>query len=105
MNRKCKNNLFLFGFVLMIIQGCAYSGNIGEPGYMDVDLDPRAVIDENDKSQDERALEETADLPDTRYERAYIDQNTDDGVNLGPNSPGYIGPDGQYNMYPEIDPR
>ena len=45
------------------------------------------------------------DLPNTPYEKAWVDEHTGNDENLGPNSPGYLGPDGEYNMYPMTDPR
>ena len=45
------------------------------------------------------------DLPNTPYQEAWVDEHTGDGENLGPNSPGYLGPDGEYQTVPMIDPR
>lgn len=47
-----------------------------------------------------------ADTPydDSPYEKAYLDEHSGNDENLGPNSPGYIGPDGEFSMYPDSDP-
>jgi hypothetical protein len=45
------------------------------------------------------------DLPNTPYEEAWVDEHTGDDENLGPNSPGYLGVDGEYQTVPMIDPR
>ncbi|WP_428356967.1 hypothetical protein [Methyloprofundus sp.] len=42
--------------------------------------------------------------PDSRAAEAWRDEHTGNGENLGPNSPGYTGPDGQYSLYPDDDP-
>ncbi len=43
--------------------------------------------------------------PDASYNKAWVDENTGNDENLGPNSPGYLGPDGEYSLYPDSDPR
>ncbi len=35
---------------------------------------------------------------------AWRDEHTGNNENLGPNAPGYLGPDGEFSMYPDIDP-
>lgn len=47
-----------------------------------------------------------ADTPyqDSPYEKAYLDEHSGNDEDLGPNSPGYIGPDGEFSMYPDSDP-
>lgn len=42
--------------------------------------------------------------PDSRAARAWRDENTGEGENPGPNSPGYVGPDGEYSLYQDNDP-
>ena len=42
--------------------------------------------------------------PDSRAAEAWRDEHTGGGENLGPNSPGYTGPDGEYSLYPDNDP-
>ena len=44
-------------------------------------------------------------LADSPYEKAYLDEHSGNDENLGPNSPGYIGPDGEFSMYPDSDPQ
>ena len=49
---------------------------------------------------------EDPNLPgDSPYEKAYLDEHSGNDENLGPNSPGYIGPDGEFSMYPDSDPQ
>ena len=43
--------------------------------------------------------------PDSPAARAWEDEHTGDDENLGPNSPGYTGPDGEFSMYPDSDPQ
>ena len=49
-------------------------------------------------------LQPTVDLPDTppdiTYDKTFIDDRSRDELNLDPNSPGFIGPDGSYGIYP-----
>lgn len=41
---------------------------------------------------------------DSPYEKAYLDEHSGNDENLGPNAPGFIGPDGEFSMYPDSDP-
>ncbi len=41
--------------------------------------------------------------PDSPAGKAWLDEHTGNNENLGPNSPGYIGPEGEYSIYPEND--
>lgn len=49
--------------------------------------------------------EEAYSYPNSPYEEAWIDEHTDNDANLGPNSPGYLGPDGEYSVFPDSDPQ
>ena len=42
---------------------------------------------------------------DSPAAEAWRDENTGNDENLGPNSPGYLGPGGEYSPYPDADPR
>ncbi len=43
--------------------------------------------------------------PDSPAARAWEDEHTGDDENLGPNSPGYTGPNGEYSVFPDYDPQ
>ena len=49
-------------------------------------------------------IEEGYYNPDSPAAEAWRDEHTGDDENLGPNAPGYLGPDGEFSMYPDIDP-
>lgn len=53
---------------------------------------------------DEYMLAEDNLPPDSPYEKAWLDEHSGNDENLGPNSPGYIGPDGEFSIYPDSDP-
>jgi len=42
--------------------------------------------------------------PDSPEAAAWRDEQHGDDANLGPNAPGYLGPDGEYSLYPDSDP-
>ena len=50
-------------------------------------------------------VEEGYQNPDSPAAKAWRDEHTGDDENLGPNSPGYVGPDGEFSMYPDSDPQ
>ena len=41
---------------------------------------------------------------DSPAAEAWRDEHTGDNENLGPNAPGYLGSDGEFSIYPDIDP-
>lgn len=41
---------------------------------------------------------------DSPAAEAWRDKNTGNDENMGPNSPGYLGSDGEFSMYPDDDP-
>ena len=49
-------------------------------------------------------IEEGYYNPDSPAAEAWRDEHTGDDENLGPNAPGYLGPDGEFSVYPDIDP-
>ena len=49
-------------------------------------------------------IEEGYYNPDTPTAKAWRDEHTGDDENLGPNAPGYLGPDEEFSMSPDDDP-
>ena len=49
-------------------------------------------------------IEEGYYNPDSPAAEAWRDEHTGNDENLGPNAPGYLGPDGEFSVYPDIDP-
>ena len=42
--------------------------------------------------------------PGSREAEVMREERTGDYENMGPNAPGYLGPGGEYQVYPEMDP-
>lgn len=49
-------------------------------------------------------IEEDYYNPDSPAAEAWRDEHTGNNENLGPNAPGYLGSDGEFSIYPDIDP-
>jgi len=49
-------------------------------------------------------IEEGYLVPGSRGQEVYREESTGDYKDLGPNAPGYLGPGGEYQMYPDNDP-
>ena len=50
-------------------------------------------------------VEEGYLVPGSRADEVYREESTGDYKDLGPNAPGYLGPGGEYQVYPDNDPR
>ena len=50
-------------------------------------------------------VEEGYLAPGSRGDEVYREERTGDYKDLGPNAPGYLGPGGEYQVYPDNDPR
>ena len=50
-------------------------------------------------------VEEGYLVPGSRADEIYREERTGDYKDLGPNAPGYLGPGGEYQVYPDNDPR
>ena len=48
-------------------------------------------------------IEEGSFVSDSRQEEIWREERTGDHKNLGPNAPGYLGPGGEYQVYPDAD--
>ena len=49
-------------------------------------------------------IEEGYLVPGSRGDEVLREESTGDYKNLGPNAPGYLGPGGEYQVYPDNDP-
>ena len=50
-------------------------------------------------------IEEGYLVPGSRGDEVLREERTGDYKDLGPNAPGYLGPGGEYQVYPDNDPR
>lgn len=50
-------------------------------------------------------VEEGYLVPGSRGDEVLREESTGDYKNMGPNAPGYLGTGGEYQVYPDNDPR